>query len=91
MARPRVRINSAGARALLGSAAVQGDLDSRAAAIASAACSRASPDDMDNPPYMSAGAPAAGRARARAFASSTHGARDNNKHNTLLKSLDAGR
>lgn len=91
MARTRVKINSAGAKAVLNSAGVLGDLDARAAAIAAAACSRASDDPMANPPYIAASESGGGRARARVFTGSPHGIRNNNKYNTLLTSLDAGR
>ncbi len=87
----RVRISSAGARAILTSAAVQVDLGSRAIAVATAACRMTSPDEMRNAPFMADGDAGGSRARARAFASSEHGKRANNRHNTLLRSLDAGR
>lgn len=87
----KVRINSAGARAVLTSAGVANDIAERAIAIATKACHGASPDDMDNAPFMADGDADGARARARAFTSSKHGIRSQNKKNTLLKALDAGR
>ena len=87
----RVRINSAGARAVLTSAGVAADVGARAVAVATAANRMTSPDDMRNDPFMADGDSDGSRARARAFAATPHGINANNKHNTLLKSLDAGR
>lgn len=87
----RVRISSAGARALLTSAAVQADIGARAIAIATAACRMTSPDEMRNAPFMADGDAGGSRARARVFAATPHGVNANNGHNTLLRSLDAGR
>lgn len=91
MASVRVRMNSAGARAVLNSAGVLGDLESRAASIAAAANARTSTDEMRNPAYMSEGESGGTRARARVWTATPHGIRNNNKYNTLLSSLDAGR
>ena len=87
----RVRINSAGAKAILTSAGVANDLAERAIAIATKACHDASPDEMNNAPFMADGDADGARARARAFTASTHGINSQNKNNTLLKALDAGR
>ena len=87
----RVRINSAGARAVLTSAGVAADIGARAIAVATAANRMTSPDEMRNDPFMADGDSDGSRARARAFAATPHGINANNKHNTLLKSLDAGR
>lgn len=87
----RVRLNSAGARAILTSAGVAADVGARAIAVATAANRMTSPDDMRNEPFMADGDSDGNRARARAFAATPHGINANNKHNTLLKSLDAGR
>ena len=87
----RVRINSAGARAVLTSAGVAADVGARAIAVATAANRMTSPDEMRNDPFMADGDSDGSRARARAFAATPHGVNANNKHNTLLKSLDAGR
>lgn len=91
MARSKVRISAEGARALLSSPAVQANLMARAEAIAASACAKASPDRMDSEPFMAADASTSGRARARVFTATPHGARSQNKNNTLLNSLDAGR
>lgn len=87
----KVRINSAGAQALLTSAAVASDIEARASAIAVSACAKTSPDEMRNDPYMSEVDNGVSRARGRVWTASPHGIRNNNKHNTLLNSLDAGR
>lgn len=87
----RVRIHSAGARAVLTSDGVAGQLGDMAAAIAASANSKASPDNMRNDAYMSDVDSSGNRSRARVWTASPHGIRNNNKHNTLLKSLDAGR
>ena len=87
----RVRIHSAGARAVLTSAGVAGKLGDMASAIAASANAKSSPDDMRNDAYMSEVASSGNRARARVWTASPHGSRNNNKHNTQLQSLDAGR
>lgn len=87
----RVRINSAGARSVLTSDGVAGKLGDMASAIAESANAKASPDNMRNDAYMSEVDSSGSRSRARVWTSSPHGIRNNNKHNTLLKSLDAGR
>lgn len=87
----RVRIHSAGARSVLTSDGVAGKLGDMAAAIASSANAKASPDNMRNDAYMSEVDSSGNRAHARVWTASPHGIRNNNKHNTLLKSLDAGR
>ena len=86
----RVRINS-GARAVLTSAGVAGRLGDMASAIAASANAKTSPDDMRNDAYMSEVDSSGNRAHARVWTATPHGIRNNNKHNTLLKSLDAGR
>ena len=87
----KVRINSAGARAVLTSAGVAGKLGDMASAISASANAKASPDNLRNSAYMSEVDSSGNRARARVWTASPHGIRNNNKHNTLLKSLDAGR
>ena len=87
----RVRINSAGARAVLTSNGVAGKLGDMASAISASANAKASPDNMRNDAYMSEVDSSGSRSRARVWTASPHGIRNNNKHNTLLKSLDAGR
>lgn len=93
MARSRVRIkfNSAGARAILTSAAVQADLMARAERIAERANSMVSGDEMRNDAFMAGDASSSSRARAHAFTASPHGISAQNKDNVLLKSIDAGR
>ena len=93
MARSKVRVkfNSAGARAILTSAAVQADLMARAERIADRANSMVSGDEMRNDAFMASDASSSIRARAHVFTSSPHGKNAQNKDNTLLKSLDAGR
>lgn len=86
----KVRINSAGAEALLTSAGVLSDVSARASAVAAAANARASPDTMDNPAYMSDSEVGSTRARARVFTATPHGIHNNNKYDTLLSSLYAG-
>lgn len=87
----KVRIHSAGARAVLTSDGVAGKLGDMASAIAASANAKASPDNMRNDAYMSEVDSSGSRSRARVWTASPHGIRNNNKHNTLLKSLDAGR
>lgn len=87
----RVRINSAGARSVLTSDGVAGKLGDMASAVAESANSKASPDNMRNDAYMSEVDSSGNRAHARVWTATPHGIRNNNKHNTLLKSLDAGR
>lgn len=87
----RVRIRSAGARAILASPGVAQRLGEMAAAIAASANAKASPDEMLNDPYDFDVESGGERSRASVFTASPHGIYDNNKHNTLLKSIDAGR
>lgn len=91
MAKVRVQIWSAGAKAVLTDSGVAADLGRRADAIRDRAVSMTSPDKMRNEPYMSEVDSSGTRARARVWTSSDHGIYSNNRHNTLLKSLDAGR
>lgn len=87
----RVRINSADARELLTSSSVAGQLESMASAIAASANAKASRDKMKNDAYMSEVNTSGNRAHARVWTANTHGIYNNNKHDTLLKSLDVGR
>lgn len=89
----RVRIHSAGARAVLTSSAVQGDLDARAERIADRANAAVGKrwDDIKDEPYMAKSVGGSNRARSVVKTTNVQGKYDNNKHNTLLKSLDAGR
>ena len=87
----RVRINSAGARAVLTSAAVQADLMARAERIAARANGMVSEDKMRNDAFRVSDASSTSRARAHVYTASPHGINAQNKNNVLLKSLDAGR
>ena len=87
----RVRINSGGARSLLSSTEAGLLVGDTASSICAAANSKASDDDMFNDPYEYDVKSGGSRSRASVFTASPHGIRNNNKHNTLLKSLDAGR
>lgn len=87
----KVRINSAGARAILSSTAVALRLGEMASSICASANAKASPDEMFNDPYdydLKAGG---SRARASVFTANPHGINAQNKDNVLLKSIDAGR
>lgn len=92
MARVRVRMNSAGARALLNSGGAVSLVGSKAEAVASAANAQVrSPDGLRTPPFSSDSRSGRTRAHAIAYTSSIHGIYHNNKHDTLLRSLGAGR
>lgn len=83
----RIVINHDGAEAILDSAGVQGDLMARGQAI------KARADAMDGCNYTLASRPGrqGGRHYVVVAANNIVAKRKNNKHNTLLKSLDAGR
>lgn len=85
MANVKVKINSSGARQLLNSSAVQGELLKRAEKI------KASADGMGSRKY--AADVRLGKNRAHAMVKTTDfiSMASNAKHNTLLKSLDAGK
>ena len=87
----RVRLNGAGAKAILTSAAVQADLMARAERIAARANGMVSEDEMRNDAFMASDASSSSRARAHVHTASPHGINAQNKNNVLLKSLDAGR
>ena len=87
----KVRINSAGARAILTSAAVQADIMARAERIAARANGMVSEDEMRNDAFMASDASSSSRARAHVHTASDHGINAQNKNNVLLKALDAGR
>lgn len=91
MARTKVRINSAGARSILMSGAVSAELDRRGQSIARAACTMASEDTLRNPPFSANTRNGMNRARCIVGTASPHGVHHNNKHNTLIKALGAGR
>jgi hypothetical protein len=83
MAKVKVKMNSAGARALLNSPEVQKELLRRAELIRSRAEASGASFDADVQP---------GKNRAHAMVKTTDikSRRSNAKHNTLLKALDAG-
>lgn len=87
----RVRLSRAGARAILASDGVRADLMARAERIADRANSMVSGDEMRNDAFMAGDSSSSSRARAHAFTASPHGINAQNKDNTLLKSIDAGR
>lgn len=87
----RVSMNHAGARAILTSPGVTADLARRAEAVCREANSMASPDKMRNDAFSSEADSSGNRSHARVWASSPHGIRNDNKNDTLLRSLDAGR
>ena len=91
MAKTKVRINSAGARSILMSGAVYAELDRRGQAIARAANGMASADQLRNPPFSADTKNGMNRARCIVGTASPHGVHHNNKHNTLIKALGAGR
>jgi hypothetical protein len=85
MADVKVVMNHAGSAEILNSSEVQGELLRRAQAI------KARADSMGSGTYEADVQP--GKARAHAMIKTTDAlsVRSNAKHNTLLKSLDAGR
>lgn len=87
----KVRINSAGARAILQSSEMLSDVASRGSAIADAACSMTTPDMRGKRPFETNAEVGMNRARAIVYTNSYHGVASNSKHHTLLKALDAGR
>lgn len=91
MAKVKVRINSAGARAVLRSPAVLADLEARAASIERAANAMCSADNMRKRPFEHDAKIGTNRARATVRTATPHGVYANNKRNVLIKSIDAGR
>ena len=91
MGKTKVRINSAGARAILMSGAVAAELDRRGQSIARAAGAMASADTLRKPPFSANTENGMNRARCIVYTNSPHGIHNNNKHNTLIKALGAGR
>ena len=87
----RVRLNNAGARAVLTSAKVQSDLMERAEQIAERANGMVSADRMRNDAFRVSDASSPSRARAHVYTASPHGKNAQNKSDVLLKALDAGR
>lgn len=91
MARTKVHINSAGARSILMSGAVSSELDRRGQAIARTACAMASDDTLRKRPFAANTENGMNRAHCIVYTNSPHGIHNNNKHNTLIKALGAGR
>lgn len=85
MANVKVRMNAAGARAILNSSEVQADLLRRAEAIKSRA------DTIGSGKFVADVQPGRNRAHAMVKTTDARSRASNAKHNTLLKSLDAGR
>ncbi len=85
MANVKVKINSSGARQLLNSTAVQGELLKRAEKI------KARTDGMGSGKYTADVQPGKNRAHAMVKTTDIISKRSNAKHNTLLKSMDAGK
>lgn len=87
MAKWKVKINSAGAREVMNSSGVQSDLLNRANRI------KARADSMGSGTYEADVQP--GKSRAHAMVKTPRGdfktMASQRKHNTLLKSMDAGR
>lgn len=90
MAKVRVKMNRAGARALLVGGEVQADLLARAGQIQDAANARimSAPDDELFQASVQAGK---NRARASVITGGFASMRENARTNALLKSLDRGR
>lgn len=87
MVRCKVVMNSAGIEEVLSSQGVVGDLESRGSRIKARADSMGSAEYEQNtrPGYRG------GRPYVVVAANTKHAKASNAKHNTLLKSLDAGR
>ena len=81
----KVRINSAGARALLTGGAMASFVDEQGAKVEAAANSMASPDPMRNPAFARSTEAGINRARCIVSTASPHGVRANSKYNVLLK------
>ena len=91
MAKVKVKMSRAGAQAVLKSAGVLSDLESRAESIANAACAKTEPDGMRNDPFYGKAVISSKTAIGFALSATQHGYRASNKHDVLLKSIDAGR
>lgn len=83
----KVRINSAGARALLTSGAVASFVDKEGAKVEAAANAMVSADPMRNPAFARSTKAGMNRARCIVSTASPHGVRANSKHNVLLKCM----
>ena len=85
MADVTIKMNSSGARKILNGSAVQGDLLKRAEKI------KARADGMGSGEYSADVRPGKNRAHAMVKTTDFKSMASNAKHNTLLKSLDAGK
>ena len=85
MADVTIKMNSSGARKILNGSAVQGDLLRRAEKI------KASADGMGSGKYAADVRPGKNRAHAMVKTTDFISKKSNAKHNTLLKSMDAGK
>ena len=85
MADVTVKMNSSGARQILNGSAVQGELLKRAEKI------KARADGMGSGEYSADVRPGKNRAHAMVKTTDFKSMASNAKHNTLLKSLDAGK
>lgn len=83
----KVRMNPAGARALLTGGAVASFVDEQGAKVESAANSMASADSMRNPAFARSTEAGVNRARCIVSTANPHGIRANNKRNVLLKCM----
>lgn len=85
MADVTIKMNSSGARKILNGSAVQGELLKRAEKI------KARADGMGSGEYSADVRPGKNRAHAMVKTTDFKSMASNAKHNTLLKSLDAGK
>ena len=85
MADVAIKMNSSGARKILNGSAVQGDLLRRAEKI------KASADGMGSGKYAADVRPGKNRAHAMVKTTDFISKKSNAKHNTLLKSINAGK
>lgn len=85
MAKVRVVVKSSGARQILNSQEIQNDLLERANRIKSKA------DSIGSGKYVADVRPGKNRAHAMVKTTDARSMASNRKHNTLLKSVDAGR
>ena len=85
MARVKVRMSSAGSRAVMNSEGVRADLLARADRI------RERAESMGSGAYAADVRPGRNRAHAMVKTTDARSIASNAKHNSLLKSLDAGR
>ena len=81
----KVTMNHAGARAIMNSGVVQGELLNRASRICGTA------NSIGSGRFVADVQPGKNRAHAMVKTTDAKSRRSNAKHNTLLKSLDAGR